>query len=35
MKVNGRSYSVKPSTGATTFEITPRGRRLLANDNAC
>jgi cytoskeleton protein RodZ len=35
MKVNGRSYSVKPSAGATTFDITPRGRRVLANDNAC
>ena len=35
MKINGRSYGVKPSANATTFEVTPRGRRLLQNDNAC
>jgi hypothetical protein len=35
MKVNGRRYAVAPSANATTFAITPTGRRLLPNDNAC
>jgi cytoskeleton protein RodZ len=35
MKVNGKRLTVQPSATATTFEITPKGRRLLANDNAC
>jgi cytoskeleton protein RodZ len=35
MKINGRRYDVKPSANAITFEITPRGRRVLPNDNAC
>jgi len=26
---------VKPSATATTFDVTPKGRRLLPNDNAC
>jgi cytoskeletal protein RodZ len=35
MKVNGKGYTVKPSATATTFDVTPKGRRLLPNDNAC
>jgi cytoskeleton protein RodZ len=35
MKVNGKQFAVQPSPTATTFEITPTGRHLLANDNAC
>jgi len=34
MRVNGRSLVVPPSTGATTYEVTPRGRRLVQG-NAC
>jgi cytoskeleton protein RodZ len=36
MRVNGRPLKVQPSADATTFEITPRGRRLLPEtENAC
>jgi cytoskeleton protein RodZ len=36
MRVNGRQFSVEPSATATTFEITPRGRRQVGDDqNAC
>jgi cytoskeletal protein RodZ len=36
MRVNGRSLKVAPRATATTFEITPRGRRLLPEtENAC
>jgi len=36
LRVNGRSLNVQPSATATTFEITPRGRRLLPEtQNAC
>lgn len=35
-RVNGRPFSVLPRPTATTFEITPRGRRLLPEtENAC
>src|SRR5437588_5032659 len=35
MTVNGKRFAVQPSPTATTFAITPGGRRLLTNDNAC
>jgi cytoskeleton protein RodZ len=36
MRVNGRELKVQPSATATTFEVTPRGRRLLPEtENAC
>ena len=36
MRVNGRVMSVTPRASATTFQITPRGRRLVSEDqNAC
>jgi cytoskeleton protein RodZ len=36
MRVNGRVLGVAPSAGATTFDVTPRGRRLLPETrNAC
>ena len=36
MRVNGKTLSVTPSPTATTFEITPRGRRQLPEtENAC
>ena len=36
MRVNGRTLNVQPSATATTFEVTPRGRRLLPEtQNAC
>jgi cytoskeleton protein RodZ len=36
MRVNGKALKVQPSATATTFEITPRGRRLLPEtQNAC
>jgi hypothetical protein len=36
MRVNGRTLNVQPRATATTFEITPRGRRLLPETrNAC
>jgi Helix-turn-helix domain len=36
MRINGRQLSVEPSATATTFEITPRGRRQVGDDqNAC
>ena len=36
MRVNGKALKVQPSATATTFEITPRGRRLLPEtENAC
>jgi cytoskeleton protein RodZ len=36
MRVNGKELAVQPSATATTFEITPRGRRLLPEtQNAC
>ena len=36
MRVNGRVLGVAPSASATTFEITPRGRRgLPESENAC
>jgi cytoskeleton protein RodZ len=35
-RVNGKDLQVQPSPTATTFEITPRGRRLLPEtENAC
>jgi hypothetical protein len=36
MRVNGKALKVQPSATATTFEITPRGRRLVPEtENAC
>ena len=36
MRVNGKALKVQPSPTATTFEITPRGRRLVPEtENAC
>lgn len=36
MRVNGRLLGVAPRPTATTFEISPRGRRVLGEDrNAC
>jgi hypothetical protein len=36
MRVNGRELKVQPRATATTFEVTPRGRRLLPEtENAC
>jgi hypothetical protein len=36
MRVNGRTLSVQPRATATTFAITPKGRRLLPEtQNAC
>jgi cytoskeleton protein RodZ len=36
MRLNGREFSVQPSATATTFVITPRGRRQVGDDqNAC
>jgi cytoskeleton protein RodZ len=36
LRLNGRVLGVQPSPDATTFEITPRGRRLLSPErNAC
>jgi hypothetical protein len=35
MKINGKQYGVQPSATATTFEVTPTGRRILQNENAC
>jgi cytoskeleton protein RodZ len=36
MRVNGKQLNVQPSPTATTFQITPRGRRLLPEtENAC
>jgi hypothetical protein len=36
MRVNGHTFGVRPSTGATTYEVTPRGRRLIPETrNAC
>ncbi|HVE68442.1 MAG TPA: helix-turn-helix domain-containing protein [Solirubrobacteraceae bacterium] len=36
MRVNGRVLSVAPNAGATTYELTPRGRRRLSEErNAC
>ena len=36
MRVNGKALQVQPSPTATTFEITPRGRRLVPEtENAC
>lgn len=36
MRINGRVYGVEPSASATTFAVTPRGRRQLPESrNAC
>jgi cytoskeleton protein RodZ len=35
MKINGKQFAVQPSPTATTFEVTPTGRRVLQNENAC
>jgi cytoskeleton protein RodZ len=36
MRVNGRELRVRPRATATTFDVTPRGRRLLPEtENAC
>ncbi|MDX6697544.1 MAG: cytoskeleton protein RodZ [Solirubrobacteraceae bacterium] len=36
MRVNGRGLGVAPSSGATTFDVTPRGRHKLPETrNAC
>jgi hypothetical protein len=34
LRINGRVYTVPPTPDATTFEVTPRGRRQIAG-NAC
>jgi transcriptional regulator with XRE-family HTH domain len=36
MRVNGRTLGIPPSTGATTYEVTPRGRtKIPETRNAC
>jgi hypothetical protein len=36
MRVNGKTLKVQPRATATTFEVTPTGRRLLPEtQNAC
>ena len=36
MRVNGRTLDVKPNDTATTFSVTPKGRRLVSEEqNSC